>query len=155
MRFMTRLLLAGVVTIGVGAIAAPTEAAAQCTVKCGCISGGCGCQGKGGNGSSCSASGNGCFVSECEALVSLDRTIFAPDGSIVTRRVNTSSASVDGASALRAEGDEPQEPWVSWETLPSGIAVAKNCAGLVVQRYVQTVRALALRDDTRVLATQD
>lgn len=137
-------------------MAAPAETAAQCTIKCGCISGGCGCQGKGGNGSACSASGNGCFVSECEAFASLDRAIFAPDGSIVTRRVNAGSTSVDASLAPRAEGDEqPPEPWVSWKTLPSGVAVAKNCAGLVVQRYVQTVRALALRDDTRVLATQD
>ena len=150
-----RLLLAGVVTIGVGATVAPTETAAQCTIKCGCIPGGCGCQGKGGNGSACSASGNGCFTTECEALASLDRTFFAPDGSILTRRVNAGSASVDAIVAQQAERDKPPQLWTSWETLPSGIAVARNCAGLVVQRYVQTVKAQALRDDTRVRATQD
>lgn len=155
MKFMTRLLLAGVVTIGIGATVTPAETAAQCTMRCLCVSAGCGCSSNGGDGSGCSAGGGACFVTTCPLLASLDGAAFAPDGSVLPRQVDTGSASVDASSAQRVERDELPESPLYWETLPSGIAVAKNCAGLVVRRYVQTAQALALRDDTRVLTTQD
>ncbi len=148
MQFLTKLLLAGVVAIGVGATVAPSEAAAQCTMRCECDENACGCSRNDGNGSACYASGDGCYVYRCQPKMaaSLDRAIFARDGKAL--------APIAGIDADGRAGAVPTTG-VSWEVLPSGIAVARNCAGIVVQRYVSKARATALREKTRVLATQD
>ena len=148
MHFLTKLLLAGVVAIGIGATVAPSQVAAQCTLKCECDEKGCGCKRKDGNGSSCSTDGYTCEVSVCQPTIaaSLGRAIFARDGKALAP---IAGIDADGrAGAVSTTG-------VSWEVLPSGIAVARNCAGVVVQRYVSKARATALREKTRILATQD
>ena len=116
MHFLTKLLLAGVVAIGIGATVAPSQVAAQCTLKCECDAKGCGCKRKDGNGSSCSTDGYTCEVSVCQPTIaaSLGRAIFARDGKALApiagidadgrggRRVD--DRSVVGGPAVRHSG---------------------------------------------------
>lgn len=151
MRFATMSLLTaalfgvGLLFVGPLPVVAQPPAEAECTAKCGCISGeGCGCQSTGGNGSTCDASGDGCFVHRCDAHTSSASAFLAPDGSVLFH------------GATQADEDGMIETFQSglWEILPSGISVAKNCSGVIVDRFVTRGRAAALRAESLVLSTQ-
>ncbi len=117
-----------------GSLAAQTEVDG-CTMKCGCISDGCGCQNEGGNGSACTASGNGCFVDKCGAEELL--LVFAPDGSLLRVRATDAEQSAGNPAITLAVG--------AWEAAGKGQAVARDCRGVVVARYVDKQSAVAVR----------
>ena len=151
MEHVTRLFVATLLAVGIGALAMPNTAIAQppgegeddCTMKCGCIKDeGCGCQMDGGNGWSCDASGNGCFVHECNPHEFLASAFIAPDGTVFQRRTDADGIVIETVAAG------------SWETLQNGITVAKNCAGFIVSRYLTPGLAAEIRRETRIIAAQ-
>ena len=125
----------------------PSQAAAQdCTVKCGCISGGCGGQASGGNGSSCDASGNGCFVTECETEETEQLLVFAPDGSLLRFGTPDYTESATGTTTIVTGAG-------SWEALTPGRAVARDCHGLIVASYMDRRTAAKLRSRSAVITS--
>ena len=141
------LLLAG--GIAMGALVLTAEGASaqadDCTVKCGCLSSGCGCSSDGGNGSECSASGNGCFVTQCETY---DAEVFAaPDGSLLRRATVIDERGNLFVRVSRLAG--------AWEAVSPEVAVARDCGGVVVERFMTAQAAAAYRDRTRILAAEE
>jgi len=104
-----------------------------CTAKCECSGTSCTCYATGGAGASASCPGNGtCTVQNCQPQ--FVRTT-QPDGS--------ASPLVAGVRT----GTRYQ-----WETTSTGVAVARDCAQVVVARYVDAAAAASLRRSTRELA---
>lgn len=139
-----------IIGIALGATVLSTNTAwaqvEDCTVKCGCLPSGCGCSSDGGNGSECSASGNGCFVTRCETGDGDGDVVFAPDGSLLRRLALTV---LDGDVVVTVT-----RPSASWETSSPEAAVARDCAGRAVRRFIATHAAAEYRHRTRVLAAQ-
>lgn len=133
---------------GLGVLSMPRPALAQssigigaCTWKCTCVDEGCGCssKAKNGKGAGCENTGDGCFVASCKK-----RLAFIGEGTFAREK------GADDSPAWEAVA----EAGSSWETLPSGIAVARSCEGVIVGRFVDPVRAEAIRAETRVIGGQ-
>ncbi len=155
MENITRWLIVTVFAVGVTALSGTVPAMAQgpgegegegessCTISCACGEKGCGCSTEDGDGSACTSSGSHCFVSSCEAEEEqqADFAFFAPDGSVLTRSVDSERIVIRPMAVS------------SWETLPNGVTVGRNCSGIIVSRFITPARAAALRMETRVLTT--
>jgi hypothetical protein len=139
--FLTAVVLLG----GAWAVTTSEAAAQECTVKCQCLSSGCGCQSSGGNGSGCDASGDGCFVQKCDEVITSSDGFVTPDGLLRLLPAMTSGQS-RLASGLDRDGE--------WETSSHGQALARDCSGIVVQRYFSRSYATTLRESSRVLSTE-
>ena len=103
-----------------------------CTWKCTCVDDGCTCSSKSkkGKGAGCENTGDECTVISCKKK----RLAFIGEGTFAREK------GAGGSS--------------SWETLSSGIAVARSCEGIIVGRFVDPVRAEAIRAETRVIGRQ-
>lgn len=138
-------ILVGVAMSCVGVVSAHAQQPdGGCTMKCKCSQEGCGCEMEGGTGSSCEATGTDCNTQPCNPNLYFASAFVAPDGSVLSHAY---TRIYDEALFVKAQSR-------SWEVLPNGISVAKNCAGVIVDRFVDRHRASMLRVQSRVLSAQ-
>ena len=88
-------------------------------------------------------------VYDCQFIVceKMEGLFFAPDGSVVRLAVGEGDWEDAGdhvGNLVVHAGDIPR-----WETQSSGHAVARNCAGVIVQTYYSPRAAAAVREDGR------
>lgn len=155
--FLRCLAVAGIILL-LGLTAATEAHAQQCSMSCGCLSGGCSCRTTGGDGGGCEASGTYCAVTTCptqpapppgpdrppRSLGSLPLPfIIAPDGSVMA--INRVLVGVSPAEAGLRLVPGPALTG-RWESLSEGSAAARHCTGLIVSRAYDQRTVAALRE---------
>lgn len=126
------------VLVAVAGIACPvSNAEAQCTSRCECVSDGCGCSTNGGNGGDCSASGDGCFVKDCDTALVLGEDVHGIDADLMAQpgRFAASEARRSPNAAV-------------WEMIAPGQYVRRSCEDAA--EFMRRERSAAVNDEVQL-----
>lgn len=143
--------IASLALVGIALVVSPISAKAQgdssgsCSWQCTCTGNSCGCSNNG-TGKNCTIGGSGCVVTMCDQdQVSL--LVIAPDGSLVP--LPARYAAEHGPAGTVKDENVAQPSMGRWEFLAAGRSVARNCSGLVTNRYYDGAVAADIRKRDR------
>lgn len=131
----------------------PTNAEAQCTMKCTCVGTSCTCSSSGGAGGTCSTNGSSCIVTACKpkpqsVSFSLEGLPLSAGSDVANPFVIQGLFAFANFRSLLPDLEDQLAGHVftgSWETVSPGVGVRKDCTGLITARYYDRRVAEAIR----------